>query len=142
MSNELIRDNASWFAKKRLSLGRAARDDIAELENEYAQADDEDKEEIVSTIVELLLNIPAEVADPDEVPEGMSPAEFKSGRKAITQARTAYSKWLRKERKKHGWTQHKLARRADLTQSHVSRIEGGLHYPQESTRNRIEKAFE
>lgn len=44
-------------------------------------------------------------------------------------------------RKQRGWSQVELANQAGLTQSHVSRLESGMHSPSSLTVEKIAKAF-
>lgn len=48
---------------------------------------------------------------------------------------------VKKEREKKGWTQERLADEAGLTQSHISRIEKGVHSPSRKTLVKIAKAL-
>ena len=58
--NELAMGIARWIARGFASLSHDSRKGVVVLLDEYVDADDEDRHEIVETIVELFLDEPVE----------------------------------------------------------------------------------
>ena len=63
----------------------------------------------------------------------------------VKEAAQAYRKnvgqMIRERREALGWTQEELAKKAGLLQSHISRLEIGMHAPTKNTIDRLAKAL-
>lgn len=113
-------------------LPKEDRDDLYELLNELPGADcEEEQENIVAAMREIL-----DQASVASMPLSAEPSsrlqnwmEYVGGK-------------IKKLREERGWTQIELSEKSGLPQSHICRIEKGVHSPTRMTLEKLASAFE
>ena len=123
-------------AKRIVQLSKRELGTLKELAVTFAEAPEEERTEILETILEVLL--------PEERIGGISDGEevSKEARDKVDGCRLFIGDKIRKSRQKLGWTQKQLAAEAGIPQSHVSRLERGMHAPTIITIERLAKALQ
>lgn len=130
--NELA---VATLVNRMMSLDKEALGDLVSLGKELAKCGDEDTyREIVETIREVLF---PELAGTIQMvdPKSIRPTE------RLAKMTAHIGKTIQARRKASGMTQITLAKAAGIPQSHVSRLESGLHSPSHKTLERIAKAL-
>lgn len=101
----------------------------------YAHASDKQRGEIMETIVEMVL--------PDDFVGGVAEKQQPSKETVdkVESWRLKIGDAIRKAREEADLTQVELAKKARIPQSHVSRLERGMHSPTHITISKIAKAL-
>ena len=121
------------------SLPKDTASDLVELFQQYMEADDEDlKSEIAQTIEELLMpeTMQVELREEFELSH-----EDEYIRNKLTAYRLNVGKVIKDRRTAMGMNQSELAEKAGISQSHICRLETGVHVPTSVTIERIAKAL-
>jgi DNA-binding XRE family transcriptional regulator len=115
------------------TLPKADRDDLFELLQEWQKVDnDEDRRSIHRAMDEILAQIPVTA----------SPLQAEPHRLPVREPWCNHiGKTVRELREAAGLNQTDLAKKAGLTQSHISRIENAEHHPTNFTLEKIAKAL-
>ncbi len=121
--------------EKSRQLTRKSREELYELQKCLMNADDdEDRAEILDTILEILESKPVKYRQMQEV-------QVESPKEGMSKWIAFVSKRIKEEREAAGITQTELAEKAGLPQSHISRLEAGHHSPTHLTLQKIAKAL-
>lgn len=128
-----------FFLKGARRLVSLAPDDLKRLKRlaaEFMGSPEQERPEILQSIVELLL--PDEhVGGIDTSPPPIDPER----REKLDKSRRYIGSQIRLHREAAGLTQEALARKAKLPQSHICRLERGKHVPSHLTIDRVAKAL-
>jgi ribosome-binding protein aMBF1 (putative translation factor) len=117
------------------SLPRQDRDDLFELLTELREdADNEERKSIRIAMEEILAQIPVEMRSVSMAPSGNLSEKRKKWADHV-------GKKIKELREAAGLTQVKLAEKAGLPQSHISRIENAEYSPTNITIAKIAKAL-
>lgn len=132
-SDQLITLATGIVFQRISSLPKADRNDLFELLQGLAEADDEGVESIRRTMLEILSQAPSRSRPMPLDDEPMKPglkkwADHVGGK-------------IRELREKAGMNQSELAEKAGLTQSHVSRLENAGHSATHMTLEKIARAL-
>ncbi len=133
---------SNWQQIARLLVGLPARKQarLLELLELYGKSDDDqEREEILEAMAEILQRSQQrqKAIRVEELWQGISP----EGARGLRKHRRWLARRVRKLRLKRGWSQHELARRSGLPQSHISRLENAKHTPTYLTIEKLARAF-
>jgi len=117
------------------SLPKPDRDDLFELIQGLRKRNtDEEVEDIVNTMEEILAQSPARIGDLGLARQSKTTEGLKKWKQFVASN-------LRKLRQKAGLTQIELAEKANLPQSHVSRLESAQYSATHATIQKLAKAL-
>ena len=129
--------------KKFANLPSDERADCYELLNDFQDCESEDeKQEILLTILEILMAKPVQVGSIEQwerdlaaTPEGASAA------KDLQRQAKGFGENLRRLRGEKAISQQQLAKASNMTQPQISYLERGEHRPQEATVEKLAEAL-
>ncbi len=135
--------SSTMVVERLANLSDEDRADYRELEDEYRTGEDEDeKREIVRTMVEILLNEPPEGISIEEIErEAQSSLEGAAAAEGFEREAGGFGQNLRRVRGEKGLNQKELAAASNMTQPQISYLERGKHRPQEATVNKLAEAL-
>ena len=117
-------------------LPKELRAKLLELTKAYFQStDDKHKEEILKTYSEIMF--PTTIGEV----EGFETLSDENARKKLNRYRVAVGNAVRAERERKKMSQVELADKAGLPQSHISRVENGVHTTTNATIRKIASAL-
>ena len=114
------------------SLPDDDRKDLFELMREWQDAEPADRDDIQQTMEEILAQVPFS-ARVESLTTSSAPA--------VGEWPVRVGKLIRKLREERSWTQAQLADKADLPQSHISRLENAEHSATNKTIRKLAKAL-
>jgi DNA-binding XRE family transcriptional regulator len=134
-----VDDAARKFKEWLESLPKETASDLNELFKQFAETDDVRLQaEIRQTIHEVLMPASMFVSLRDEFELSYEDAFV---RRKLTSYRQGVGREIKTRREKLGLSQIQLAEKAGISQSHVCRLETGIHVPTAVTIERIAKAL-
>lgn len=116
-------------------LDKESRDELFDLQKCMITAEDDDERvEILQSMMEILDDEPANYIS-------LKHEDIQSPKEGLSKWIAFVSARIKEEREKAGITQTELAEKSGLPQSHISRLEKGLHSPTNMTLQKIAKAL-
>lgn len=123
-------------ARRLVKMSHTDRGRMEVLLLQLFSAGEEERAEIIDTLVEIIL--------PDQSIGGLLEEKNVASREAVkkeAESRAFIGKQIREHRERLRMTQVTLAKKSGLPQSHISRLEKGMHCPTDLTIEKIAKAL-